>query len=150
MSLLRLDGAARLAPWGPLALRLFLGTFLAFMTQDNVLSRERMLEFERFLGANGFPAAAFLAPLSVYAQLGCGVLVLLGLFTRWAALFMVVNFVVAIVGVHLKLPFRTFLEPTAMLAVSLALLFLGPGRLAIDNIYNRKRSAPQPGGQTRG
>jgi putative oxidoreductase len=143
MSLLRLDAVARFAPWAPLVVRLFLGTFLIYMSQDNVFSSARMVEFERFLAQNGFPAPRLLAPLSVYVQFVCGILILAGLFTRWAALFIFVNFIVAIVGVHLKLPFRTFLEPTAMLSAALALFLGGPGRLALDNLYNRNPAPPQ-------
>jgi len=39
-----------------------------------------------------------------YAQFSAGILILLGLFTRWAAAVMVFNFVVAVVGVHLGMP----------------------------------------------
>ncbi len=145
-SLARLD---RLDPYGglaPLAIRLFLGGFLIYMAQDNVLSAARMTEFERFLAANDFPMPALAARVSVYAQLGCGALVLVGAFTRWAALVLIVNFAVAILGVHLKLPFRTLLEPCAMLACAVALFIGGPGRLAIDTWWAR-RSPARTGGE---
>lgn len=61
------------------------------------------------------------------------------MFTRWAALVMIVHFIVAIVGVHLALSFRSFLEPCAMLAVSAALFLGGAGPLSIDPAWRRKR-----------
>lgn len=122
----------RLRPAAPLALRAFLAIFLLYMSQDNVFSAARMDEFTGFLAANGFPAPALAARLSVYAQFACGILIALGLFTRWAAAVMVFHFAVAIVGVHLDLPFRTYLEPLAMFSSSLFLFLHGPGPLALD------------------
>jgi putative oxidoreductase len=131
-SLLHISSLDRFGGFAPLAIRVFLGTFLLFMSQDNVFSAARMDEFEHFLAANQFPAPELAAPLSVYAQFVCGILVLVGAFTRWAALAMIINFVVALVGVHRNLPFRTFLEPCAMLASSIALFIGGAGRLSVD------------------
>jgi putative oxidoreductase len=127
----------RTRPFSPVVIRAFLATFLIYMTQDNVFSADRMQEFVGFLTTEGFPAAEVLAPISVYAQFTCGVLVALGLLTRWAAAVMIVNFVVAIGGVHIGTPFRAFLEPLAMLSASLFLLLHGPGRLALDNRFGR-------------
>jgi putative oxidoreductase len=121
----------------PLVLRLFLGTFLVYMAQDNVFSSARMDEFELFLGQHGFPLPGLAARISVYAQFTAGILVLLGLLTRLAAAVMVVNFVVAVVGVHLGMPFRTFLEPLAMLSCSAFLAIAGAGRLSLDRIIGR-------------
>lgn len=122
----------------PLLLRLFLGTFLIYMSQDNVFSSARMDEFEAFLGQNGFPIPGVAAPVSVYAQFAAGILILLGLFTRWAAAVMVINFVVAVVGVHLGTPFRTFLEPLAMLSCSAFLAIAGAGRISLDRVLRRR------------
>ena len=124
----------------PLPLRLFLGVFLLYMSQDNVLGAARMDEFVRFLDANGFPLPAVAARVSVYVQFAGGLLVLAGAFTRWAALVIAVNFVVAIVGVHLALPFRTWLEPSAMLAAALALAIGGAGRWSVDAWRERRRT----------
>ena len=59
--------------WGVLFLRLLIGSFIIWGVQDNILSHERMLEFQKFLAARGTPSPEFAAPLSVYAQLICGV-----------------------------------------------------------------------------
>lgn len=131
-SIAQLDHVDSFAGFAPLAIRVFLGGFLVFLSQDNVFSGDRMAEFEKFLAGNGFPMVAVAARVSVYAQFVCGILIVVGAFTRWAALLMIVNFVVAIVGVHLNLPFRTLLEPAAMLASSIALFLGGAGRLSID------------------
>ena len=142
MAITRLERFEPLVGYAPVVLRLFLGTFLVFMSQDNVFSATKMREFEGFLAGHGFPLPAIAAPLSVYAQLACGALILVGAFTRWAALVMVVNFTIAILGVHLALPFRTWLEPSAMLATSAALVLSGAGKFSLDALpRNRRRAA---------
>lgn len=118
--------------WGPLFVRLFAGTFLVYMSRDNVVSWARMQEFEGFLRQFGFPFPLFCAVVSVAAQFLAGLLFLAGALVRWAAAAMVVNFVVAIVMVHLTLPFREALDPSAMLASALCLLFTGAGRFSVD------------------
>ena len=132
----RLDGAR---VWAALPIRLFLGGFLLYMSQDNVFSAARMEEFVQFLAGNGFPLPQQAARLSVWAQFVCGGLIIIGLATRWAAAVMVVNFLVAIAGVHLSLPVRTWLEPCAMLAAALMLLLHGAGPLSIDERVRASR-----------
>jgi putative oxidoreductase len=124
---------------GALFIRLFMSTFLIYMSQDNVFDRARMVEFERFLRQFGFPMPLLSAPVSVYAQFVCGILILLGAFTRVAAAVMVVNFLVALTMVHTRLPFREALDPSAMLAGSLFLLFHGAGVPSID-AWRQRRS----------
>jgi putative oxidoreductase len=126
---------------GALFIRLFMSTFLIYMSQDNVFDRARMVEFERFLRQFGFPTPVLSAHVSVYAQLACGLLILLGAFTRVAAAVMVINFVVALVMVHTRLPFREALDPSAMLAGSLFLLFHGAGAPSIDAWRERRSTA---------
>ena len=125
---------------GALFIRLFAGTFLIYMSQDNVFSGARMEEFERFLTQFGFPLPALAAPVSVFAQFAAGICFLLGCCTRIAAAVMIVNFVVAIVMVHTRLPFRESLDPAAMLAASLSLLFTGAGPISIDAWWSRRKA----------
>jgi putative oxidoreductase len=127
---------------GALFIRLFMSTFLIYMAQDNVFDRTRMVEFERFLGQFGFPMPLLSAHVSVYAQFVCGILILLGAFARVAAAAMVVNFVVALAMVHTRLPFREALDPSAMLAGSLFLLFHGAGVPSID-AWRERRPSPR-------
>ncbi len=121
-----------MAAYAPLVLRLFIGTFLVYVSQDNVFNSERMTEFETFLGGFGFPAPHLMAPLSAYAQFVAGLCLLVGFATRLSALVMIANFLVALLTVHVGLPFREALDPFAMLAAATALVLLGPGRLSVD------------------
>ena len=91
-----------------------------------------MQEFADFLRHHGFPLPLPCAVVSVAAQFVSGLLFLVGAFVRWAALLMVVNFVVAIATVHLSLPLHEALDPAAMLASAMSLLWSGAGRPSID------------------
>lgn len=132
-TVLRLEFLERHSEYGAFVLRLFLAFVLMYGTQDNILSREQMIVFGDFLERNGFPYPMLSAHLSVYAQFGSGLLILLGLYTRLAALVMCVNFLVALVMVHVGLPFDANIAPLAMFFGSVFLLFHGAGPLALDN-----------------
>jgi len=129
---LRLEYFARHAEIGAFLLRLFIAFVLIYGTMDNVFSWDRMLEFRDFLAANGFPYPLLSAHVSAYAQFCCGLLILVGLYTRLAALVMVINFLVALGMIHVGLPFNANIAPLAMLFGSIFLLFHGPGPYALD------------------
>jgi hypothetical protein len=42
-----------------------------------------------------------------------------------------------VIGVHLGTPFRSFLEPLAMLSCSAFLVIAGAGRISLDRIIRR-------------
>jgi putative oxidoreductase len=125
---------------GGLFLRLFLGFVLVYGTQDNVFHHERMLEFRDFLTGNGFPYPLFSAYLSAYAQFLAGLLILVGLATRYAALVMIVNFVVALMMVHVGLAFSANIAPLSMLFGSIFLLFNGAGPYSLDSFLEERRA----------
>ena len=119
--------------YGAVFVRLVVGFVLIYGTQDNVFSHERMLEFRDFLAARRVPSPLFAAYLSAYAQFVCGVLFVLGLLVRPAALVMVVNFIAALVIAHLDTPLDAARLALCMLFSSLFLLFNGAGALSLDN-----------------
>ncbi|MBA3886037.1 MAG: DoxX family protein, partial [Acidobacteria bacterium] len=123
---------AERAAWGALFIRMAIGVRLVEGTEDNVFSYERMEEFARFLAAHGTPFPLFGAFLSVYAQFVCGILVLLGLFTRPAGLVIAINFVCAILIAHRATPFVVTWPAIMMLAAGLYFLFNGAGAFAMD------------------
>jgi putative oxidoreductase len=123
---------ARFAPYAPLPIRLLLGWHLVYGVQDNVLSYPRMLEFRDFLLQNGFPVPLLSAYVSVYVQLLAGIGYLLGLGTRVAAGLMIVNFVIALLMVHLGGPYAAAFPALVMLSGAIFLLLNGPGRPSLD------------------
>lgn len=124
-----------------LILRIFTAFVLVYGTADNVFSAARMEEFRAFLQANGFPSPRVCAYLSAYAQFICGLLLGVGLFTRYAAALMVFNFIVAVAMVHRNLPFGSNIAPLAMLVQSTFFVIAGAGRFSVDEGTRRQRSA---------
>lgn len=120
--------------WGILALRLAVGARLVEGTQDNVFSGERMEEFARFLAAHGTPLPHLAAYLSAYAQFICGILFILGLFTRPAGIVMTINFVAALVIAHRATPFLATWQAVMMLAGAIFFLLCGAGALSLDRL----------------
>jgi putative oxidoreductase len=124
---------------GALFVRLVVGFVLVYGTQDNVFSYKQMLEFRDFLAARGVPSPLFAAHLSVYAQFVCGILYVVGLLVRPAALVMVINFVAALVIAHLNTPLDAARLALCMLFCSLFLLFNGAGALSLDDRLSKRR-----------
>jgi putative oxidoreductase len=122
--------------YGAIFIRLIIGFHLIYGVQDNVFHWDRMLEFENFLHANGFPLPLTSAIVSVYAQLLCGILFIAGAFVRIASIIMIINFCIAISMVHSNDPYPQVFPALVMLSGSLFLLFHGAGKLAIDGDDN--------------
>ncbi len=79
----------------------------------------------------------FLASLS---EFGGGILIFFGLFTRPAAAFMAFTMLVAAIQ-HLSVrdPWYMVMNPLEMLAVFIALLFIGAGKYSLDYLlFNKK------------
>ena len=124
---------------GLIFIRLAVGFHLVYGTVDNVTSWAQMVEFSHFLGANGFPWPLPGAVISAWAQFLCGILFILGAFTRWAALVMIVNFLAALLIAHRTGGYPPAALAIMMLAGSLTFLVHGPGRLSVDAMLDRKR-----------
>ena len=137
--LMLLTGLARYQPIGLLLLRFVTGAFLIYQSHDNVLSGERMAEFERFLTQFGFVTPQVMAPLCVWAQFLCGIAFILGLMTRWAGLVTSFTFIVAVWMVHWAQDFPGWWP--ALILVFLGILFAtqGAGRYSIDHLLERRR-----------
>jgi putative oxidoreductase len=136
--LLRLEFFERYRDYAPIFLRLLIGAFIIHGVQDNILSAERMTEFEKFLAVRGVPAAAVAARLSVYAQFICGVSILLGAWIRLTSIVFIINFICAIVIAHLGDPFPRMFPALMMIAAGLFFLFNGAGRLSVDALLDRR------------
>ncbi|HYH07053.1 MAG TPA: DoxX family protein [Thermoanaerobaculia bacterium] len=119
--------------YGIFFVRLIVGFHLIYGAADNVFSWHDMLRFRDFLAANGTPFPLVGAVVSAWAMFLCGILYILGAFTRYAAVVMILNFLAALAIAH-----RTGGYPPAALALvmllsSVALLVHGPGKPAVEN-----------------
>lgn len=111
-----------------LFLRIAFGVRLIWGTQDNILSFERMQEFASFLAANGFPLPMVSAFASVYLQFAAGLCWILGFWVRESALVMVVNFIIAIIMVHIGDAYINTAPAIHLLTFAFFLLCSGGGK----------------------
>ncbi len=119
--------------------RLILGWRLIYGTADNVFSNERMLEFRDFLEAHNVLLPLFAAYLSVYVQFIAGILLVIGALVRPAAILLIINFVAAILIVHIGDTFLNTFDALVLLFGGLFFLFHGAGKLSVDEYLERKR-----------
>lgn len=137
--LLNLAFLKPLTPVAWLALRLYVGWFLIVGVWDNVTSAERMTEFEGFLRNLNCPMPEIAAPVSVYAQLLVGVLLIPGLLTRFAGLLLAVNFIVAVVLLAGSgAGERDLFPPAILIFVGFILATQGAGALSLDRVLTKK------------
>jgi putative oxidoreductase len=135
----------RIANWltrnhdlGILLLRLFIGIRLIYGVWDNVTSWEHMIAFRDFLSHHQFPFPLGAAIVSVYCQLLAGLCFIAGFKIRLAAAVMMLNFLLALVTVHLKDSFEGMTPALCMLFASLFFLFHGGGKYSLDWWINKK------------
>jgi putative oxidoreductase len=133
-------------PASILLVRLAVG--LIFLSQGVLKLTDPHMGVLRFAHI-GFPAPAFTAHFVAFFEIGCGLLILLGLATRLAAVPLLVVILTAIAST--KLP--ELLDPTrgfafmvsdartdlAMLCSLLFLLLVGPGRQSLDGRLRGRR-----------
>ena len=90
----------------------------------------------------GIPFPAFFAPFDGIFEIGCGILLILGLMTRLGAIPMIINMIVAITSTKIPLLFQQgFFKAThearldvSMLLGSIFLLLVGGGPLSLDSL----------------
>ncbi len=96
----------------------------------------------RFVGmVQGLGLPGWLAYCSAAAELGGGILVVVGVFTRFAAFAILIDMLVAIAKVHWKHGFmgeNNYQFPLACAAIAFALIFFGAGPIAIESVRGGK------------
>src|SRR5688500_2729181 len=95
----------------------------------------------------GIPAPEIAAALLMATEFGGGLLLIAGLFSRFAAATIAFAMAVATVQVHLPNGFfaPTGIEYTLMLsAAGLGIVLTGPGRFSLDALLARRRTAKTP------
>ncbi|WP_299211388.1 DoxX family protein [uncultured Aquimarina sp.] len=130
----------RIKKYADVCIRLPIGFHLIYGVQDNIFSWDDMLGFREFLESHGFPFPLIAAHISVYAQFICGALFILGYKTRYAALVMVCNFIIAIIAVHLNDPYFNKFPAIMMLFGSFYMLLHGDGYYTIKVLMNQLKS----------
>ncbi|HEX2787637.1 MAG TPA: DoxX family protein [Ignavibacteria bacterium] len=95
---------------------------------------------QRFFDPIGFGPATALS-LSIFAELFCASLVVLGFMTRLSTLVIVINLSVAFFGFHYFDPFAKKELAFIFMMMYFTLFILGPGRISIDGAINRPKGS---------
>jgi len=126
----------RLQPLALLAMRLALGAIMVAHGSHKVFGG--LHHHAQMVASLGLPA--WLAYVSAFAEFFGGLMILVGFFTRAAALVVFLNLFVAIWKVHLHngllgSPERPGYEfPLSAAALAFALIFFGGGAIALDHV----------------
>lgn len=101
-------------------------------------------KFNKIIDGNlGFADPLGLGPelslyLIVFAELICGGLILVGMFTRWATIPLIIGMGVAFFVQHGGEPIADREAPLVFLLGYLAILLLGPGKYSFDRAFRKK------------
>ncbi|MFD2933247.1 DoxX family protein [Spirosoma flavum] len=125
---------------GVVLIRLAFGFQLVKVSYLNALfPTDNLPQFIAFLTALGFPFPTVGAYLAAYTEFLGGILLLLGLWTRWAAIFLTINFSIAFGMAHLAVndDYQNTFPAVNLLAVSVFLFLNGAGRFSIDALLQQ-------------
>jgi len=129
----------RLQPLALLVLRLVLGAIMIGHSYTKVFGGEH--RYVGYITSLGLPWWS--AYLSIAAEFGGGILLIVGLLTRFAALTLVIDMAVAIAKIHFKnglLGENGYQFPMSLAAIGIALIFFGAGPISLDSVRGGGRS----------
>lgn len=94
-----------------------------------------------FLGTLGFPFPMLMAVLLIAAELGGGILLILGVFTHWVSKILVLVSLIALLTVHVTQGFFVneggFEFILLIFAATVSLAITGPGKWALGRMLKR-------------
>jgi putative oxidoreductase len=125
------DRRQDLAGWGIVIMRVALGAMMLIAHGWPKLTNFGAYSAQ-FPDPLGLGASASLA-LAVFAEVFCSLAIILGLFTRWAAVPLIATMLVAAFIVHADDPWQKKEFALLYLIPMLTLVFAGPGKLALDD-----------------
>ncbi len=136
------NGLTSLHGWGVTILRAVVGiVFLAHGSQKFFVWG--FASVAGFFGQVGIPAPMAAAVIVTMVEFLGGLALLLGLFTRWAAIPLAVNMLVATLTVHLPAGFflpNGYEFPLTLFAASVALVLLGSGAASVDRMREKRKA----------
>lgn len=148
MRTLALSPLARLAEVAPLAVRVIVGVIMTAHGLQKLAAGPG--NFGSFLAQLGVPLPTLTGYVVVFVELVGGILLIVGLFSRLAALLLTINLAVATVLVKTSVG---FLSPEgggagaeldlALIAGFLSILFAGPGALSLDRALGLDRAVAE-------
>ncbi len=156
MRALSLAPLARLASLAPLAVRVIVGIIMAAHGLQKLTGGPANFG-QNVLGGLGVPLPVLMGYVVTFAELIGGILLIVGLLSRLAALVITIDLVVAILLVKVNLglissqgsPPGAELD-LALIAGLLVILLAGPGKLSLDYALGLDRDPITEGTTTRG
>ncbi len=115
--------------FGLFMLRLSIASIFIYAGWQKLMNIEMTAGFMTELG---FPAGTFFAYLVGIVEVGGGLAVLLGIFTKVAGLLLATTMVVAILTAHLEGTFMEAALPVALLGSTFGLVAAGSGRWSLS------------------
>lgn len=76
--------------------------------------------------------------LALFAEIFCSLLIVLGLFTRWACIPLIITMLVVIYGADASKDFLESELAIFYLTAFLVLLFCGPGKVSVDGMISKR------------
>lgn len=120
-----------------LLLRLGLGILMIHAGYQKLINFDKMLHtppgFMNFLGIGSTMSLALL----VFAEFFCSMFLILGLFTRFAAIPLIIATCVMVFKAHNSEVFGDGQTAALYLTGYLVLLFVGPGRVSVDSMIGK-------------
>jgi putative oxidoreductase len=121
-----------LQPYAAIFIRLAFGYHLIQYTYSDVFNLTAGSANYEWLGSKGVPFPYFMSWLYILTEFVGGIAIIIGFKTRWVAIPLIINFVVAYFLVHFGDEYKNSFEAIQMLFVSFFFLFNGSGKLSID------------------
>lgn len=121
-----------LQPYAAVFIRLAFGYHLIQYTYGAVFNLTAGSDNYEWLGSKGVPFPYFMSWLYILTEFVGGIALIIGFKTRWFAIPLIINFIVAYCLVHLGDEYKKSFEAIQMLFVSFFFLFNGSGKLSID------------------
>jgi putative oxidoreductase len=139
MRMLALSPLERLAGLAPLIVRVIVGVIMVAHGWQKLMGGPA--NFGAFLAQLGVPLPTLMGYVVTFVELVGGILLIVGLFSRLAALLLTIDLSVAILLVKVNVGFIAPPESgagaeldLALIAGFLTILFVGPGRLSLDYV----------------
>jgi putative oxidoreductase len=137
----------RLAGFAPLIVRVIVGTIMTAHGWQKLTEMGPSNFGEQMLGGMGVPLPVFMGYVVTFVELFGGILLILGLLSRLAALLLTSDLVVATLLVKVNVGFLSGSSGTgaeldlALIAGLLVVLLAGPGKLSLDHVLGLERDA---------
>ena len=151
MRMLALSPLNRLAQFAPLVVRVIVGVIMSVHGWQKLMGGPA--NFAVGLAQQGVPLPGLMAWVVTLVELVGGILLIVGLFSRLAALLLTIEFIVIILTVKIPMHVPLIAPPhsaypgveldLALLAGFLVVLLTGPGRISLDHALGIERGVAE-------